>query len=175
MTLALLVDVDKGRGGENRLTALVGAVMTMVLLLAAAERIQEGPAAQSWLPLACALACALWAFHAWRRSALRPAVRLQVLQGGGWRLSALDSGESREAILVRGWSLGGLIALHLRRTDPIEPAAAAQARPKWRLRGGSTDCRFLLSRRSFDETQWHALRRYLVWQRRSRSTRMPGA
>jgi hypothetical protein len=174
MTLALLVDVDKGRGGESRLTAAVGAVMTAVLLLAAAERFREGPAAQAWLPLACALVCAFWGFHAWRRSARRPAVRLQVLQEGGWRLSSLDGGECREAVLVKGWSLGRLIALHLRPTNPVEPAPA-RAGPELRFRSGSADCRFLLSRRSFDEAQWHALRRYLVWQRRSRSSRMPGA
>jgi len=169
MSLALFVDVDGSTTADNRISAAVGGLMTTVLLLAAWERLQDGVAPGHWLlPLICAFACAGWCVLTCRRNRRRPGVRLQVMQDGRLRLSALDGGESVDAVLVRGWSLGRLIWLHLRPASKVDLAAAATDRRESSFFPGSADCRFLLTRNSFDEGRWHALRRWLVWHRRSR-------
>ena len=169
MSLAFLVDVDGSSAADCRVSAVVGGLMTTVLLLAAWERIQEGPAQGYWLlPLTCAAVCAGWSVLTCRRSRHRPGMRLQVMSDGRLRLSALDGGESVDAVLVRSWSLGRLIWLHLRPASKVDLTAAASDRRESSFFSGSTDCRFLLTRSALDEGRWHALRRWLVWHRRSR-------
>jgi hypothetical protein len=171
MSLALLVDVGGVEDGESRLTAAVGVSMTAALLLATLEQFLETPDGRWWLPLACALACAGCCFLSWRRSCGRPPMRLQASPDGQLRLSSLRTGECVDAAFVRGWCLGRLVWLHLRPLTKVDPAApVGNGRQSASIFEG-WDCRLLLARRSFEETSWHALRRWLVWQSRSRRGR----
>jgi hypothetical protein len=170
MSLALIADVGAKEG--NRVVALVGSSMAGALLLAAIEGFLDGAAGSGWLPLGCSLACAGLCLRACLRR--RPAVRLQVMPDGMLRLhSATRDGEVRDAVFVRGWSLGRTIFLQLRPVSGVDPAALGGNRPQSVSAFGSGDCRLLLESRSFDGAQWHALRRWLVWHRRShRPTRV---
>jgi hypothetical protein len=157
MSLALGVDVASSDG--TRVTAAVGLLMSGALVLAASEQFTNGEVGgRGWLSLACALACAACCGFLCRRVAARRPLRLQVAADGSVALTAPEGGESIAAALVTAWQLGGLAFLRLR------PAEASSF--------GSGDCLLLLSRKSVDEARWHALRRWLVWHRRSSRTRV---
>jgi len=153
MSLALDVDVATS-DGTTRSTAVVGLLMTAVLALAAVEQFAQG--GRGWLGAAVAAACAAWCIGLCRRSVARRQgwrhLRLQIKADGSVGLAAREGEGAVAAAVVSVWQLGGLICLRLR------PASAAF---------GSGDCMFLLVRRSFDHARWHALRRWLVWYRRS--------
>ena len=167
MSLALLVDLG-GKGGESRITAATGGLMSIVLLLAALEQFREAPGGRWWLAFACALCCAGWCCLSCRQSNRQPPMRLQATEDGLLRLSCRDTGESVDAVLVRGWTLGQVIWLHLRPLTKVDPAAPPINRGQSASTFGGGDCRFLLARRSTDEAGWQALRRWLVWRARSR-------
>ncbi|HZH05893.1 MAG TPA: hypothetical protein VEY69_04390 [Lautropia sp.] len=167
MSLAFLVDLG-GSGGESRITAASGVLMSAALLLAALEQYREAPGSRWWLAFACALCCAGWCYLSCRQSNRRRPMRLQATGDGMLRLSCLDSGESVDAAFVRGWSLGQVVWLHLRPLTKVDPAAPTLNRGQSASSFWGGDCRFLLTRRSSDEADWHALRRWLVWRARSR-------
>jgi hypothetical protein len=170
MSLALSVDVGGRSDGESGVTAAIGVLTTAVLLLAATEQFREAPAGRWWLALGCAMASALWCRGSWRRSSRRPRMRLKVADDGRLRLTCLDSGESCDAVFVAGWKLGRLIWLHLRALPKVDPAPGRPDHRQSVFGSGRNDGRFLLTRGFFEVTDWHALRRWLVWHGRSRGS-----
>jgi hypothetical protein len=168
MSLAVVIDV--GRNNIRRsVTAAIGLLMTASLLLAAAEQSwSEGAVGSGWLPLACACACAAWCAFLWRRAGGRSPLHLQVTADGGLRLVCPESGESREAAVLRAWSLGRLIFLRVAAPSKVDPAAVpANDGQSASVMVTGIHC-FVLARGSFDANRWHALRRWLVWYRRAR-------
>jgi hypothetical protein len=157
MSLALRVDVAR-HDITTRFTAAVGLLMAGLLALAAREQsFAAAGGGRGWLTLGCAVACAAWCLILCRRGIGRRRLLLRVTADGILRLLERDSGETTDAAVVSAWRLGGLICLRLRPDDPQRPAAF-----------GSGDCLLLLARRSLSQSQWHGLRRWLVWYRRSR-------
>jgi len=157
MSLAFGVDVASW-DGTTRVTAAVGLLMSVALALAAFEQFtNEEVGGRGWLTFACALACAAWCGLLCRRPAARRPLRVQVAADGSVALVAPGGGPPFPAAIITAWQLGGLVCLRLR------PAGAAV---------GSGDCLLLLARNSVEEARWHALRRWLVWYRRSSRRRV---
>lgn len=164
MSLSLGVDVT--HADSARLTAAVGLLLSGSLVLAAIEQFAADAHGQGWLCLACALACGLWCGVACRRLARRPALRLQILPDGSMAVAAGAQRDLLPAKVAGAWRLGGLMCLRLRPTEePMPPSEKAMV--AWRRTVGSDDCLLLLTTQSLDGASWHALRRWLVWHRRS--------
>ena len=156
MSLAFGIDVAE-QDVTTRVTALLGTLMVVALVLAALEQWRdEDIGSGSWLGLAAAVACAAWCVFLLRRQAARRPLRLRVAADGSVTLAAGEGGDEVAAALVAAWRLGSLACLRLR------PAVS---------QFGSSDCLVLLARGTVGDARWHALRRWLVWQRRSAGRR----
>ena len=143
MSLAFGIDLA-GQDVTGRAGALAGLVMSTVLVLAVLEQMHdEEIGVRAWLGLACAAGCIAWCVLLRRRHAARRPLRLRVAADGS-------------VTIVGAWHLGGLACLRLR------PACTIV---------GSGDCLLLLTRGGLGHARWHALRRWLVWQRRSSGRR----
>jgi hypothetical protein len=164
MSLAVVVDVGR-QDASRRVAALVGLLMTAVLLLAASEQSDDG--GRGWLALVCALFCAAWSATAWGRPKMCPTLRLQVTAEGRLRLLGPEIGTATDALLLHGWSVGPVIVLRVAAQRKVDPAALAANDGQSASVLGSVDCRLVLVRGSCDVNRWHALRRWLVWYRRS--------
>jgi hypothetical protein len=158
MSLAFGVDVAS-MDVRTRATALVGALMSAALLLAAFEQWRDDElGARAWLALVCAAGCATWCALLCGRQAARRPLRLRIAVDGTAALALREGGDEVAAAVIGSWLLGSLACLRLR------PATAEL---------GSGDCLLLLARGPVGHTRWHALRRWLVWQRRSSRRRDP--
>jgi hypothetical protein len=172
MSLSLGVDVTHTDGA--RLTAAIGTLLCGLLILAAVEQFAGQAYGQGWLCLACALGCAAWCSVQCRRLARCRSLRLQIQADGAVAVAAAGTRPGTRpgtpdllpAAVATAWRLGGLICLRLRPAADDTPAGA-QAMAAWRLGIGSGVCLLLLTTRSCDHASWHALRRWLVWHRRS--------
>ena len=167
MSLAMIVDT-RALGTPNQLGTVVGALMTGGLGMAAWEQWHDGLAAGHWLlPLGAALACAAWGLLESRRARRNRSLCLRIAADGGLRLAQPPEEASVEAVVVAAWMLGSLVYLRVRATTKVDPAAPTadgrQSEPVF----GRRDCRLLMTRREFSESDWHGLRRWLVWHRRS--------
>jgi hypothetical protein len=156
MSLAFRIDVA-GSDVTGRAAALAGLVMSALLVLAAVEQLHdEEIGIRAWLGLACAAACSAWCVLQRRWLAARRPLRLRVAADGSVVLVAHEDGEELPAEFVGAWVTGGLACLRL----------CPAGKPL-----GSADCLLLLTRGSLGHARWHALRRWLVWQRRSSGRR----
>ena len=175
MSLAVTV-AGCSRVAADRATVAVASLMTGALWLAAWEQWQEGFAARHWLlPLVAGLACAVWCGASLRRSRGSRGWSLEVAPDGRILVRDPIAGESVEAAVTMAWCLGRLIYLQARPMIKVafaapaadgrqsDPGAAAVGFP----RPPAADCRFLLARRYPGDPDWHGLRRWLVWYRRS--------
>lgn len=178
MSLAVKVDAG-GTAGAQRITLAVGGLMTAALVMAAWEPWQEGLAARHWLlPLIAAVACAAACLVQVRRRRRRP-VSLRIGPDGRLKLLVAGSAEAVDVEVVMTWGLGRLIYLRVRPMIKVDSDAPAKDGRESDAATGmdpcssgacafcAGDCRFLLVRRYFSETDWHGLRRWLVWYRRS--------
>ena len=186
MTLALTVDPGSATAA-NRLTVAAGGLMVAVLLLAAWEQWQEGASwRQCLLSLSAAFACAGWCcMLVWRelgsdrsgrhggrsrRNRGRPRWLLQIAPDGRLRLADPATDVAVDAAVMMAWSLGNLIYL---RVGPIskvvadQTAADAGQSAASACAGHADDSRWLLAKRDLSPADWHGLRRWLVWYRRS--------
>ena len=155
MSLAFGIDVA-GKDVTGRACTLIGLALSAALAMAALEQLRdEEIGARAWLGFACAAACLAGCVRSRRRHAARRPLRLRVAADGSLRLLA-GEGDELPAAFAGAWQLGGLACLRLRPGD---------------ARLGSGDCLLLLTRGTVAPARWHALRRWLVWQRRSSGRR----
>jgi hypothetical protein len=179
------VAVEAGNlSGAGRVTAAVGILMTIALSMAAIEAWLEGlPMRQALLALGAACACAAWCLRLVRRSRRADARCLRIAPDGKARLVDRVSGESVDAEVMVAWGLGRLIYLCFRPVIKVDSkvdsdtlgedrresvlAAGAKGGTPVASPFGTGDYRLLLVRGCFSESQWHGLRRWLVWYRRS--------
>ena len=170
MSLAMIIDAG-AKDGSVRLVRTVGALMAGALGMAAWDQWQDGLAARHWLlPLGAALACIAWCLILSCQARSNRSLSLRIAPDGGLRL--MHSAAGAEAVeaevgVVMAWGLGRLVYLHLRANIKVDPASPATNGQQSASVVGSEDCRLLLARRSFSESDWHGLRRWLVWYRRS--------
>ena len=170
MSLALNVVASPRRAG--RLAQALAVAMCATLLMSAWTGWQEAQAAgveprRWWLPLACVIACLACCLPRRGRAgagegpqrSLRGFFRNQPARDRALRLFVAPDGAAQvvptvdaapiAAEVVGAWRLGSVVYLRLR------PAGARR------------DCHFLLSRADLAPDQWHGLRRWQVWLRRS--------
>ncbi len=182
-TLLAVTIASRNASGADRATLVVGGLMTGVLLSAAFEQWQSGASLQSDLTaLGAALVCAGWCLkllwhrrfrgtlgsnrqdhqdHQDRHSRDRRRWSLSIASDGTTRLLDPLTAELIVADVVLAWALGNWIFL---RVTAVSKVVCTQS---GRDAGQSADCGWLLSRRDVSETDWHGLRRWLVWYRRS--------
>jgi hypothetical protein len=154
MSLGLNVDAGTRRGARRAVLALAATMCAMLLLSAwNGWQVAEGEAADSrrWrLPLVCAVACLACCLD-WLRTGTKRdrTLRLIVAPDGAARLVDGSGTTPVAAEVVGAWRLGRVLCLRLR------PA------------GAQRDCRLLFLQGDVAPAQWHGLRRWQVWLRRS--------
>ena len=169
MSLALNVEAG-ARRGAGRMGSALAAAMCATLSMSAwtgwleAQAIGADPR-RWWLPLASVIAC-LACYLSWRgRTGAGPrpgrrrlpgspretgaALRLVVAPDGAAGIATAPGAVPVPAEVVGAWRLGDVLFVRLR------PAGARR------------DCRLLLTRADVAPEQWHGLRRWQVWLRRS--------
>ncbi len=154
MSLGLNVDAGARRGARRAVLALAASMCAMLLLSAwNGWQVAEGEATDPrrwWLPLVCAAACLACCLDWLRTEAARDrTLRLIVAPDGAARLGSGPGRVPVAAEVVGAWRLGRILYLRLR------PA------------GAQHDCRLLFLQGDVPPAQWHGLRRWQVWLRRS--------